>query len=436
MMLQRLSNLGRNTAVISRLYGLRGAVRSSTIVINTTTTKPPRSSYTYQPVHYFSSTSHNTLVDGDDDDDDELEEDGAETDLEEQAQNLDYSEDEFPRPLPPKVSSTGNKTASTQDNTMHSTISFEPPEPVQIPQDVMDRIEKQEWQGGRMRAAQHGVLHEDPKIDMRLLMENYSVASLASALRDREDVLQQCALLAEAGDYQELEKVLTNFHPRYVLQRRKQRRRLDVCRHLDAGSLEVIRKALMRMPRTVTTAHTQRAGVVIPLCLVNGVPSLLLEKRSPHLRAHPDEVCLPGGMVCSIHDTTIVSTCLREMKEEIPGLDMSIVQVLGILRCNWGEVHHLVGVAVTPVVCYLGEVPDNPQTNTDEVAKVFTIPLSKLLENSLWVQKEDLAPIFVGGPEIIWGLTGYILERFVKDIVLPNHIRKDHHLHHHSLKTV
>ena len=198
--------------------------------------------------------------------------------------------------------------------------SFEPPEPVKIPAELMDRIEKQEWQGGRMKAAQHGVLHEDPKIDMRLLMENYSVASLASALRDREDVLQQCAILAEDEEnIDQLRKILQSFHPRYVLQRRKLRRRLDVCLHLDTGSLEVIRKALMRMPRTVTTAHTQRAGVVIPLCLVDGVPSLLLEKRSPHLRAHPDEVCLPGGMVCNINDTTIVSTCLREMQEEIPG---------------------------------------------------------------------------------------------------------------------
>lgn len=176
-------------------------------------------------------------------------------------------------------------------------------------------------------------------------------------------------------------------------------------------------------------------GVVIPLCIQNGVPSLLLEKRSPHLRAHPDEVCLPGGMVCSINDSTIVSTCLREMKEEIEGLDMNIVQVLGVLRCNWGEVHHLVGVAVTPVVCFLGEIPDADELrpNTDEVAKVFTIPLTDLLESSLWVHKEDLAPIFIGGPEVIWGLTGYILEKFVKDIILPNHVRKDHHLSHHSL---
>jgi nudix motif 8 len=153
---------------------------------------------------------------------------------------------------------------------------------------------------------------------------------------------------------------------------------------------------------------------------VDGVPSLLLEKRSPHIRAHPDEVCLPGGMVCNMNDRSIVATCLREMKEEIGGLSHQHVQVLGILRCNWGEVHHLVGVAVTPVVCYLGELPDQLIPNESEVAEVFTIPLEALMDKSLWVYKEGLAPIFLGGPHVIWGLTGYILDRFYKDILLPH----------------
>lgn len=52
---------------------------------------------------------------------------------------------------------------------------------------------------------------------------------------------------------------------------------------------------------------------------------------------------LPGGMVCSVADKTIVETCLREMKEEIGGLNFdyhsddggSGISVLGVLRCNW-----------------------------------------------------------------------------------------------------
>lgn len=92
-----------------------------------------------------------------------------------------------------------------------------------------------------------------------------------------------------------------------------------------------------------------------------------------------------------------------------------------LLLCTFaGEVHHLVGVAVTPVVCFLGEVPTTLSPNPDEVAEVFTIPLSAFLQRHLWVYKEGIAPIFLGGPHVIWGLTGYILDRFYKDILLPN----------------
>jgi hypothetical protein len=138
-------------------------------------------------------------------------------------------------------------------------------------------------------------------------------------------------------------------------------------------------------------------------------------------------------MVCSAADKTIVETCLREMKEEIGGLEFDHninqrghgVNVLGVLRCNWGEVHHLVGVAVTPVVCVLGQdlAQVDLKPNPDEVAEVFTIPLSSLMDKSQWIYKDEHAPIFVGGPYIIWGLTGYILERFWKDILLPHNVK-------------
>ena len=294
---------------------------------------------------------------------------------------------------------------------------------------LLGRIERQELQGGRFRLRQFGVLHEDPQTDMRLLSENYTVPSLASALRDREDALQYCAQLAEENKVDELKQYLQKFHPSLVLEQRNKRRSLNVSKHLNSTSLETIRKALMRMPRRVTQAHSKRAGVVVALCHVNGVPSILLERRAASLRAHPDEVCLPGGMVCSFSDNTIVETCLREMQEEIEGLDFdyhadgggSGIQVLGVLRCNWGEVHHMVGVAVTPVVAYLSqdftEVDLKP--NPDEVSEVFTIPLHSLLDKSQWLYKEDHAPIFIGGPYVIWGLTGYILERFWKDVLLP-----------------
>ena len=192
---------------------------------------------------------------------------------------------------------------------------------------------------------------------------------------------------------------------------------LNLSHELNDASLELLRKALMRMPRRVTAAHQKRAGVVICLANVNNVPSLLLEKRATTLRAHPDEVCLPGGISME-GDQSIVATCLREMQEEILNLPTP-VNVLGVLRCNWGEVHHLVGVAVTPLVAFVGEIGHlQLKPNPEEVSEVFTIPLTALLKRELWIHREGFAPIFVGGPHVIWGLTGYIVERFVKDILL------------------
>jgi len=125
---------------------------------------------------------------------------------------------------------------------------------------------------------------------------------------------------------------------------------------------------------------------VLPLCDVEGIPCVLFEKRSRQLRAHPDEVCLPGGMVSRSDDKSIVSTCLREMSEEITGLNDNQVTVLGVLRCNWGEVHHLTGVAVTPVVCYVGEIGHIELCpNPDEVAECFTVPLAHILDRDRYV---------------------------------------------------
>lgn len=243
-------------------------------------------------------------------------------------------------------------------------------------------------------------------------------------LRDREESLQQASVLASEGRFEELQQFLKIFHPKLVLERRLRRRPLDLIDRLDDHALEWMRKQLMRMPRNVVSAHAKRAGVVIALCTVGGVPCVLLEKRSAKLRAHPAEVCLPGGMVCEVSDDTIVATCLREMREEIGGLP-SVVNVLGVFRCNWGEVHHLVGMAVTPVVCFLGELPDDLHPNPDEVSQIFTVSLRSLAEPSYWLHKEGLAPMFLGGPHAIWGLTGYILERFRKDLLRPNRKLKD-----------
>ena len=84
----------------------------------------------------------------------------------------------------------------------------------------------------------------------------------------------------------------------------------------------------------------------------------------------------------------------------------------------------MVGVAVTPVVCFINQdlAELNLKPNPDEVAELFTVPLASLMDKRQWIYKDDHAPIFVGGPHVIWGLTGYILERFLKDVLEPFHL--------------
>lgn len=170
------------------------------------------------------------------------------------------------------------------------------------------------------------------------LHEYIIAAALASALRDREDTLQHCATLLAHNQLDELRKILRPYEQQFIQRRRHSGgKMLDFRQGFGNHNIELLRKGLNRMPRRISTAHSKRAGVVLPLCNVDGVPCILFEKRSRQLRAHPDEVCLPGGMVSGGADKSIVDTCIREMEEEI-GIGHNAATVLGVLRCNWGEV--------------------------------------------------------------------------------------------------
>lgn len=120
-----------------------------------------------------------------------------------------------------------------------------------------------------------------------------TASALASALREREDTLQHCATLLANNQLDELATILKSYEQRNIIQRRHRNKEktLDFTQGgFDNHDIELLRKGLNRMPRRVSTAHSKRAGVVLPLCNVDGVPCILFEKRSSHLRAHPDEV--------------------------------------------------------------------------------------------------------------------------------------------------
>jgi nudix motif 8 len=55
--------------------------------------------------------------------------------------------------------------------------------------------------------------------------------------------------------------------------------------------------------------------------------------------------------------------------------------------------------------------------NPDEVEQLFSVPLNDLLNKNNWVIRDFSTPVFTGGPFVIWGLTAYLLNRFLKDVV-------------------
>ena len=267
------------------------------------------------------------------------------------------------------------------------------------------------------KAASFGVFSRSESDDIDMLVNNYTVPALAKALRDREGALQKASNLLNSGDLGELRQLLHPFSMESVRRRRRRSQYIDLESGFDRKSLVVLQRFLHRMPRQVFHAAEKRASVVIPLCNVNGEAHILFERRSVTMSHHKGEVCFPGGMVEEGVDATVIQTSLREMEEEI-GLAAERTEVLGILRCKWSEVAGLTGVAVTPVIGYIGELNDLMLSpNPDEVDELFTVPVSECLKGENWKRRDLSTPTFYGAKHTIWGLTGYLLERFIVDVV-------------------
>ncbi|MDB5891071.1 MAG: hydrolase [Polaromonas sp.] len=117
--------------------------------------------------------------------------------------------------------------------------------------------------------------------------------------------------------------------------------------------------------------HPALAAVLIPLVMRQEL-TLLLTQRTANLSTHSGQIAFPGGRTDD-SDRDAVDTALREAYEEV-GVPQDRVEVLGKLPT------YVTGTAyiVTPVVALVMpgfELRPNP----DEVADVFEVPLSYLM---------------------------------------------------------
>ena len=156
------------------------------------------------------------------------------------------------------------------------------------------------------------------------------------------------------------------------------------------------------------------AGVLVPIILGTGTPSLLFTKRTEFVETHKGQVSFPGG-VMDPGDGDIVHTALREAWEEI-GLPDTAIRVVGLLD----DLPTPTGFIITPVVGILETLPALTP-NSAEVADVFQVPLSFFADpgNGRTEIREFLGRqhdvwYFQSGGHTIWGATAMIVQMLLK----------------------
>jgi 8-oxo-dGTP pyrophosphatase MutT (NUDIX family) len=114
------------------------------------------------------------------------------------------------------------------------------------------------------------------------------------------------------------------------------------------------------------------AAVLVPIIL-HDEPSLLLTKRTAHLKSHAGQVSFPGGRI-DPEDPHAEAAALREAEEEI-ALDPAKVEVVG----RMDDYVTGTGYVITPV---LGLLPPGVTylPSPHEVEEVFEFPFSVLLD--------------------------------------------------------
>ena len=175
-------------------------------------------------------------------------------------------------------------------------------------------------------------------------------------------------------------------------------------------------------PLSLSSVGLRQSAVLVPLRYEDDSHDsfeVILTRRSSELPSHAGQVSFPGGGYQQ-EDEDLVATALRESFEEI-GLERSQVRVVGRLD----DVQTITGYHVTPVV---GTVATGTAFLPDisEVARVFTVPLSIILDADKWEKhthsfkgsQVEMWQLLWDG-ETIWGATAYMLRAFRKVLLGP-----------------
>ncbi len=124
----------------------------------------------------------------------------------------------------------------------------------------------------------------------------------------------------------------------------------------------------------VKTRDFKDAAILFALVEGANQPTVILTQRSDKLNNHSGQISFPGGRVDE--GETPEQAALREADEEV-GLPANSVDVLGTM----GPYFSGSGYKIYPVVGVVQNLPDLT-INEDEVADVFHVPLSFLMNQN------------------------------------------------------
>lgn len=156
------------------------------------------------------------------------------------------------------------------------------------------------------------------------------------------------------------------------------------------------------------------AAVLLGLVARPDGPSIILTRRTAHLKAHAGQISLPGGRI-EPGDAGPIGAALREAAEEI-GLDPGKVELLGRL----GPYDTSTGFRIFPVVGWI-EPPVVLAPDPSEVDELFELPLGFVLDPTNHrresYERDGSRRHFYVLPyedRYIWGATAGILVNFAR----------------------